>query len=555
MKLYFYCSSGSLLEYFTINKIVCNEYLERKKRKVVHSLGLINEKCLFLTQKKLASDQRCFGFGQDISEIPITIEISIPDSDLKKWMVVLLKDDGTLSDQFVPIGQEKEAVGYFVAGEVPYSYISAILFEDENVKRKIHRPSKDLYYPEYLYGVIDNTFMEQIPIDMIVESGDRIKTLLESIDVVDVVSKRNKYSSIILNTILETVEWPYGNRHIANFDEISLKLLGLAETAENETDGLYSQYKNDELQDNVLKDYFSDSNEAGTIGVFFGKFISQLIETEVTSFTQKELDEILDAIWNSNSIAGDDKENLKKKIDQIKGIVYGNISSGLEELLITFSGGYEVLQALVFFLRSPMASLKLKDGLETYKVKADVRRYAWIMFAALNGIERVYADKTSNNYVMAIAEKYAMHKCQNQSMVNDSSSEWIPERSFKLMMEEVVSLEEIREFILSDKYVGKQEELIKEFFANKTLSKGFKEKDYQKIANPFKGVVPEEEYMTIQDAEAVIEKFRATLKKSKKNYDREAFLETIIRNQKKYTEVFDRDPDFWKTIYKDGKSI
>ena len=49
MKYYLYCSSGTLLEYFTLNKIVCNDYLSMKNRKVISSLGLINSKFLFLT--------------------------------------------------------------------------------------------------------------------------------------------------------------------------------------------------------------------------------------------------------------------------------------------------------------------------------------------------------------------------------------------------------------------------------------------------------------------------------------------------------------------------
>ena len=154
---------------------------------------------------------------------------------------------------------------------------------------------------------------------------------------------------------------------------------------------------------------------------------------------------------------------------------------------------------------------------------------------------------------MNIAEAYAIEKCQNQYMINKPSGERKFERNFKLVMEEVVSPEEIRALILSDGYTGKLQSLIKRFFGNKVLSKNFKEKDYQKVKNPFAGIVPTNDYLTVEDAKSIIKKINDALNKANPVYDVQSFIESFIRDQKKFEVIYSKDAEFWKDVYKDGK--
>ncbi len=554
MTLYFFCSSSSMLEYLTMNKIVCNKYLEIKARKIVESLGLLSGSFLFLTQKKLRHEDRIYGFGQDSSEFPIAVEITIPEKDLDSIPVIALSSDGTFAEQFGTLKDKTDSLGFFIAGEIPYSYISAILFEDSSKEDDLYKPSKDLYFPEHMYGIMDQSFVETIDTGIVATAGKAIDKKYVELQVSDIVSARNKISSIILNTVLETKEWPYGERHIANFDDLTLELTGLRDIADAETAGLYSAFCKSELKDAVLNDWLKGNKDSGEIGLFFKELIEQLIKKNSTVFSQKEFDEVLNLIWASGAFDAEARKQIEAEIVRIEGVVYGNSGIGLDNLMISFKDGLKVLQGLVFFLRNPLSSVNLADSLKVYKVNSEARRYAWVMFAALNGVERVLADKTGNEYVMSVAESYALSKCQNQYMINKSASDKKYERTLKLVMEEVVSSDEIREFILSDEYAGRLQSFAKSFLANKSISKGIKEKEYQKIANPFTGVVPADEYLTFEAADAVLKQISFAMKKARQVYDTKAILDNFVRNRNKFTELFNKDTEFWKTIYKDGKN-
>ena len=266
MKLYFYGSSGSVLEYFTMNKIVCNAYLEKRNRKIIHSLGLVNDGFLFLTSKKLKHEARVFGFEQDIAEIPVAIEISIPDNDKANIPAIVLKADGKLDEQYGTM-ESDEAIGYFIAGEIPYSYITAILLENEKIKDDLYKPSKDLFFPEHIYGLVDDSFTDEIDTALICSAGEEITKRFTDVQTVDTVSMRNKLSSIILNAVLETKGWPYGDRNIANFDDLTLNLLGLTDKADAETEGAYTALKDAGLKDGVLADWIKGTKESGEVGI------------------------------------------------------------------------------------------------------------------------------------------------------------------------------------------------------------------------------------------------------------------------------------------------
>ena len=188
MKLYFYCSSGSLLEYFTINKIVCNDYLTRRNRKVIHSLGLVSDKFLFFSKHRLLAEKRVYGFEKDYMEIPAIIEISVSEDDAKNIPVLFVDGEGKAAEEYGILADWKEEYnGFFIKGELPFSYVSRILFDNDNAKDDIYRPSKDLYFPEHLYDVVDDTFSE----DML-ETGD---PFLQNASRMLIVDPKNKDSN------------------------------------------------------------------------------------------------------------------------------------------------------------------------------------------------------------------------------------------------------------------------------------------------------------------------------------------------------------------------
>lgn len=552
MKLYFYCSSGSLLEYFTINKIVCNDYLSKKNRKVIPSLGLASSKFLFLTPQKLEQQCRMVGFEKDYTEIGAVLEISITEEDAKNIEVLVVDKEGVVAESYSKVSElPEEYLGIFVMGEISFSYVTSIIFDNDNAKDDIYRPSKDLYFPEHLYSVVDDSFIDVIDTDKLFETAKLLDERSVELDVVTSIIKRNKITAIVLNTILETKAWPFGTKHKANFDDITAQLLGVSEKLDDLTEGMYSKLKDEELIDEILQKIDSEDN-VKSFALFFKSLISELIPMVSGTFAQEEFDAIKDKIMASLS----DKYNeaqireIENKLRLIEELVYGTSNIGLEKLLSELPEQYAVLKALIFFLRSPQSALKLADGLSVYKAEPDTCRYAWIMFSALNGIEPISAEKTGNAYIMNIAERKAMEMISVEHMIGALSTENIPEEKLVLTIEEQVSAELVRELLLSDEYADKISDLIKLFASNKVLAKGFKDKNYKMIKNPFTVKLPEGDYIAQTEAEDIVAKIQEAIKKAKPQYDTEKFLADYIADEKSFSVLYKKDEDFWKRIYK-----
>ena len=193
--------------------------------------------------------------------------------------------------------------------------------------------------------------------------------------------------------------------------------------------------------------------------------------------------------------------------------------------------------------------MKLTDGLNAYKAEPTARRYAWILFSALNGLEPIPAEKTGNAFLMRIAESNAMEKAPDKMMISFVSSENIPKNEFVPDIEEEVSADLVRNLILSDVYTEKVEDLIKLVSANAIYKKTFKEKDYKIIKNPFTAF-PNGDTVSVVEVEEYITKLQAAVKKSKAMYDTKKFLEDYIQDEKVFAGLYKKDKAFWKGIYK-----
>lgn len=551
MKLYLYCSSGSLLEYFTINKIVCNDYLTRRNRKIIHSLGLVSDKFLFFSKHKLIAEKRVYGFEKDYMEIPAIIEISVSEDDAKNLPVLFIDGEGKTAEKYETLADWKEEYnGFFIKGELPFSYVSRILFDNDNAKDDIYRPSKDLYFPEHLYDVVDDTFSEDMDLGIVSAASKALDEKYADADVASTISNRNKVASIVLNIITETKEWPFGKSYKANFDDISAELLLIADRLDDITEGLYSKTKDEEAQDHVLRALLK-SMETEVTTEFFKMLVEELIPLTIDSFSQKEYESLEEKILSvlKEKYEKSEIKELTKKLKDIKDLVYGSSMIGLEKMLSQMTGSFEVLQALTFFLRSPKSVLKLSDGLSVYKLSPAGKRYAWVLFSALNGIEPIPAEKKGMAQLINAAEIKSMQCYPDPEMVQKVSSEHKPKESFIPVIEEEVTPELVREYLMSQECVSKLDKIIDSFSGNKILAKGFKVKKYILLSNPLIGELPKEEYLPYAELEKIVNDLQAYLKTAKPIYDKQKFISDYIEDSRKFRTMYVKAEGFWKNIY------
>ncbi len=561
MKLYLYCSSGTLLEYFTLNKIVCNAYLSMKNRKVIPSLGLISNKFLFLTPKKLRQEMRNFGFEQDYMEIPAVLEFSISDNDAARFPVLAVNEKGNVADSFAMLSEVSEpCMGVFVQAELSFSFVSRILFDNDNAKDDIYRPSSDLYFPEHLYDIIDDSFTEDLTSSVISVASKHLDEKFSELDVCNVILNRTKTTSIVLNTILETKSWPFGEKHTANFDAITMDLMGRSEDLKELTGDDKGRIQ--DVESDIILGQIRTGEASKSLAAFFQALIRELIPISLSTFSQADFRNVIDKVLDCVGEIYTETEQhfLENTIVNIEDLVYGSSAHSLEAMLDSMKDTWGVLKALVFFLRSPKSCDKLADGLTAYKAASDVQRYAWIMFSALNGLEPISAEKKSNCYVMRIAENIAMQYYPADNIVSFASSTiGNEEKPFVPHIEEELSAECIQSFIMSEAYSSHLTDLITRFAKNKTLSKGFKEKEYVLIKNP-SAIIEEwmSKYSAVEnisplDLEKLITALQSHVKKSKSKYDTKRFISDYIENNKVFATLYKKDETFWKDAYKRGK--
>lgn len=560
MNLYLYCSSGTLLEYFTLNKIVCNDYLSMRNRKVIPSLGLASNKFLFLTPKKLQQSRRSIGFEQDFMEIPVVLELSISESDSTHWPVLAVDPEGNISGSVALLSDISEScIGVFVQGEISFSFVSRIIFDNDNAEDDIYRPSSDLYFPEHLYDIIDGSFSEDLDADAILAIAKHLNEEYENLDVCTAILKRIKATSITLNTILETREWPFGEKHTANFDAITMDILGLRDELNSLANG--EEEKIRDAEKDLILSQIKKGESSKSLAAFFQAFIRELIPISSATFSQSDFQAVIEKVLGQVADVYSEPENqfLEKTIKDIEDLVYGSSQDSLESRLDSMKETWGVLKALIFFLRSPKSSEKLTDGLTVYKAEPDVRRYAWIMFSALNGLEPISAEKKGNSYVMKISETMAMQQYPAENIVPIVSSTALIENAFAPTVEERLSAECVQAFLLSDAYSSYLPDLIKAFAKNRALSKGFKEKEYRLLKKPsnliegWMAAHSADENISPSELEKLITELQNHIKKSKVKYDSKRFIAEYIENKKVFASLYRKDEAFWKDAYKRGK--
>lgn len=555
MKYYLYCSSGTLLEYFTLNKIVCNDYLSMKNRKVISSLGLINSKFLFLTAKKLCAEKRSWGFQDDYTEIPTVVEVTVSDRDASAFPVLAVRCDGTVSDSFSSVSDiPHNSLGFFVKAEISSSFVSKILFENENAKDDIYRPSDDLYFPEHLYGIVDEEFSEDIDTELLLKANRQIADRYSALNVSDIILRRTKVTAITMNTVFETRKWPFGKNYYGNCDSVTMSALDRSGELNNlkDRDGKAVKPKKDAVLYIIQKGNRSKSREA----LFFYEFIKSLIPLYSTNFSRPDFHTVADLTLTKVSDAFPEICDLRDLICDIENLVYGTSAISLETLIGKIPDNQSVIKALVFFLRSPNSGEKLNNGLLTYGAEADVCRYAWIMFSALNGIEPISAEKKGNGYIMKKSEEYAL-KCYPSedtvsvvSSLGDNTDKFIP------VIEEKLTAKTVRAYLLSAEYRRNIPVLVKKFSKNKKLSAMADiekyELNYEVYAfmknlvskNAKHGAISRNEF------EKISKYLDTLLKKPKFKFDSDKFFSDCIANKSKFDILYKADEKFWEEEYK-----
>ena len=415
MKLYLSANTDQIYSALTNNSITSfANTIETLQHKTV---SFISDNFIFLTKTLLPVSYR--QWKTDDIYFPVSLEVDFSGvENIPCYPVVSINGEVRITDSICDLSEAPEdMLGVFICGEIPFAFVSAILFENAENQVRFRKPSPDLWFPEELYKIIDTDDTENvIAIDDIVEMSKNVDALLTDeykTKVSSTINKRNRYKGLCYFALRETNDW--------------------------QTDNFKSNV------DAYIVDVLDDKKgENGILCTGINRKLIALKEAgyDVPEFTQaKEIDEILLKANSQNSLdkkilevvikmyynfGKDDITISRDIIEEIRKIVLAEFDYGdgekafdiIAEFLNSSDmnpqkaldklSAHPVCKALMKFLDSSDNDGFMKCGCED--LNQYERRYAYMMFGALKGMRYVERELKSNIPLEHRLEELAVKK-------------------------------------------------------------------------------------------------------------------------------------------------
>lgn len=194
------------------------------------TFGFMSQNFLFLTKGLVSEDMR--RWKTDDVFFSVALEFDFTGIDVVPAYLVVAEDDGLVLQSHIGnlADAPENTVAAFVCGEIPISFLTAILFENEENQIRFRKPFPDLWFPEKLYGIIDESVPvadDRISVELISELSAAVDTFLteeKSAEVASVINKRNRFKAMAYFALRETQNWQMDNLK-SNVDFYILDLL------------------------------------------------------------------------------------------------------------------------------------------------------------------------------------------------------------------------------------------------------------------------------------------------------------------------------------------
>ena len=165
-RFFVYCNANQAYEALTYNDIRCSELKGDTFR--VATLSFLSNNYVFLSAEKISEADRFYGISESDNQYPVSFEISV--SDGYEINGLFLVNDGAGQYTFVqkpqPIsdfGKIENCIGVFVYGHIPFSFVSRVIFENEENKERFIKPGAELWFPEELFSTWEDEPYSSLP--------------------------------------------------------------------------------------------------------------------------------------------------------------------------------------------------------------------------------------------------------------------------------------------------------------------------------------------------------------------------------------------------------
>lgn len=420
-KYYIYCSNNQAYHALIHNSIMAKAMMRDDFKS--DTAAYLSKDYIFVTKSRMPDNIRLAGVSVAYYGVALEVEFDDEITNVQASFVVK-KADGSIDISETKVISEydkiENCIGAFICGEIPITYLSGIVFDDEKQMQSFNKSSQDLWFPEELKKVWDNQdISEGITLELLNAAAKKVDSVLtedEAKPIEDLVVKRNRIKAAFYYAIEATKEWNIGSVR-ANIDSEIIKYFD----------------KNDELKKSV-KDAFSSLGEKSAIT--FEDFLA--VKDSVFEAEDKEeinynlFKHIISCILSHTPVRTKISDDAIIKIagelrDCGKGegqeflVALKTVSDFLNSNMdpdeaLRKIGKYDVIRAFMMFLDQQENSDFLRRA--ATKLSQNERRYAYVMYGALNGMSEVERDYKSNRLLEYRLEEKIFEKYPNDRLIN-----------------------------------------------------------------------------------------------------------------------------------------
>lgn len=430
--LYYYGNPNTLRSCLAHGSLVCDAYLGDHAYE--KTLGNLAEQTLFLTHLRLSPELMALGLPEGSYLYPLVLEIKVLGEADFAMPAYLLGADGQAVAGDLKAYDPREHVGAFVAGELPLSMVESFLFLNGQDKVSFYDPSPNLWFPEALFRVMEDKerkrFRETLASELVKNQGVLLDEELHAKhpgnEMIKTLCLREKHRAAALRLALSASVQLGDNK--ANLDSLMARLF-LLDIGQLKVKGkplpLPALRPSDADLDAVLG---FQSEGAGDSNGLNRRVLAHAYHTFLSM--ERGAGPDAQAMWaDVTALALSvgtpelDREagmRLRGALLAAKEYFNGAMDTPLREVLAGIPGNLPALSGLLMVLKNCDESRirYFEEDLSRFRLSPGTRRYAWVYYAALNGLNPFDGVWKGDLWLNRFCDAYAVQKAPHKELIS-----------------------------------------------------------------------------------------------------------------------------------------
>ena len=407
---YAYCSSNHVYNALISNSVQCNAL--SLKQLISTGVSFYGNNFVFVTKLRFNSEIRNISTAADC--FPVTIEFDYLENTGVLAVFVTEDEDGGyhLSDKFEELAtydDHPNCIGALLFGQIPFSFVTGLFFENEEYKTRFYKSSDDLWFPEHLYHIWDfndeDRYLDIQTFSEICKKADSILDENVANNILSLLEKSLRIKAALYYAVKETSEWQVDGNAV-NFDEALIRVLDQSnkgrlyklvnkKIADYQKKLPFLKYEDIVSTDTVLN---KSSNINSKLFYKISEFLVTIPSYEDVSRSYDKLEALCDSCEELDEVKNLFEEpKLRQELSSVLQYFQKKETqfTSPKEVLDSISE-YTVLKSLLVFLDNQRSSDYVKNGCKRLKLSQKETRYALLFYALQKGMPEVVGEYKSN---------------------------------------------------------------------------------------------------------------------------------------------------------------